>query len=301
MWRQLSPLGAILTFAAVVVSEAAAKVGIVKRACSARILHCLLLPIIFCVLVRADTQGPAPQFTAQTLDGETFNNASLRGRVILLQFWATQCPECRADQAVLDDVERMYAGQGLVVLAIDVGESETSVKNYLRANPRSVRIVVNAGNSLSARFGVQSFPYYVAIDSQGNIVGTQTGAGGVAGLRRLLGLAGLSLQADVQDVNEGHAVVSRGTDGAAVIDVPSAQNTRPAKRVPKTIFVFAKGGQIEADRYTIDPTALHVVVNGQKRTIALSELDLNATVAVNRQRGVDLIIPKKSDEVFVTF
>jgi thiol-disulfide isomerase/thioredoxin len=275
----------------------------VKCARSTRILHCLLIPMVFCAfaVARADTPGPSPQFTVQTLDGDTFNNAALRGRVILLQFWATQCSECRADQAALDDVERMYAGQGLVVLAIDVGESETSVKNYLRASPRSVRIVVNAGNSLAARFGVQSFPYYVAIDSQGNIVGTQTGAGGVAGLRRLLGLAGLSLQADVQDVGEQSAVVSRGLDGAAVIEVPAGQSARPERRIPKTIFVFANGNQLEADRYTIDPTSLHVVVNGQKRTIALSELDLNATIAVNRQRGVDLTIPKKSNEVFVTF
>jgi hypothetical protein len=139
------------------------------------------------------------------------------------------------------------------------------------------------------------------IDSQGNIAGTQTGPGGVSSLRKLLSAGGLSLQAEVQDVGDETVITSRGPDGAAVIDVPTGQNARPEKRVPKTVFVFANGGQIEADRYTIDPTSLHVVVNGEKRTIALSELDLKATMAVNHQRGVDLIIPKKSDEVFVTF
>jgi thiol-disulfide isomerase/thioredoxin len=249
----------------------------------------------------ADTQGPAPQFTAQTLDGDTFNNASLRGRVTLLQFWATQCPDCRLDQAAVDNIERMYAGQGLVVLAVDAGESEATVRNYLRANPRSARVVVNPSGALATRFGAHTFPYYVVIDSQGNIAGTQTGPGGVSSLRKLLSAGGLSLQAEVQDVGDETVITSRGPDGAAVIDVPTGQNARPEKRVPKTVFVFANGGQIEADRYTIDPTSLHVVVNGEKRTIALSELDLKATMAVNRQRGVDLIIPKKSDEVFVTF
>ena len=257
--------------------------------------------MVFCALVRADTQGPAPQFTAQTLDGETYNNASLRGRVVLLQFWATACPDCRNDQAAVDNIERMYAGQGLVVLAVDVGESEATVKNYLRANPRSSPIVVNTGGGLASRFGAHTFPYYVVIDSQGNIAGTQSGPTGERSLRKLLGDGGLSLQADVQEVGDEGVIMSRGPGGAAVIDVPAGQSSRPQKRVPKTIFVFANGDQLEADRYTIDPTTLRVVVNGQKRTIALSELDLNATMAVNRQRGVDLMIPKKTNEVFVTF
>ena len=70
--------------------------AIVKKTSIARILLGLLSLIVLCVLVSADTRGPAPQFTVQTLDGETFTNASIRGRVTLLDFWATWCPVCRS-------------------------------------------------------------------------------------------------------------------------------------------------------------------------------------------------------------
>jgi hypothetical protein len=58
---------------------------------------------------------------------------------------------------------------------------------------------------------------------------------------------------------------------------------------------------LEADHYALYPTSLHVIVGGQQRTIALSALDMKATVAVNRERGINLNIPQSRGEVFVTF
>jgi thiol-disulfide isomerase/thioredoxin len=281
--------------------NAEAKVGIVKSSSMNRILHGLLTLMVLCVLVRADTRGPAPQFTAQTLDGETFSNASLSGRVTLLQFWTTWCPVCRGDQSAVDNIESMFAGQGLVVLAIDVGESEATVKTYLQGNPRSCRVVVNDGRSLAARFGVHGYPHYVLIDSQGNIAGTQSGGGGEASLQRLLRRAGLSLQSDKPEVGNQKLAASPGVGRSALIEAPGGPSALPAKPAPKTIFVFANGERLEADHYTLGPTLLHVTVDGLQRTIALSALDIKTTIAVNRERGIDLKFPKTRSEVYVTF
>jgi thiol-disulfide isomerase/thioredoxin len=135
---------------------------------------------VLCAFVRADTRGPAPQFTAQTLDGETFTNAPLSGTVTLLQFWVTWCPCCRRDQSAVDNIERVFADKRLMVLAVDVGESETTVRTYPQGNPRSCRVVVNEGAKLGARFGAHGFSYYVLIVGEGNIAGTQGGADGEA-------------------------------------------------------------------------------------------------------------------------
>ena len=67
----------------------------------------------------------------------------------------------------------------------------------------------------------------------------------------------------------------------------------PSKPAPKTILVFVNGERLEADHYTIDAALLRVMVGGQQRTIALSTLDVKATVAVNRQRGIDFKLPEK--------
>ena len=270
-----------------------------KKTSITRILLGLLTLIVLCALVRADTRGPAPQFTVQTLDGETFTNASIRGRVTLLDFWATWCPVCRGDQAAVDDIERRFADQGLIVLAVDVGESEATVRTYLQGNPRSCRVVVNDGRSLAARFGVHGYPHYVVIDGDGNIAGIQSGSGGEASLQRLVNRAGLrSNGPEIRNqTSASSAVIGRST----LIEVPGGPSTPPTKPGPKTIFVFANGERLEADHYTLDTNLLHVVVRGQQRTIAINTLDIKTTLAVNRQRGIDLKIPQSRSEVFVTF
>jgi thiol-disulfide isomerase/thioredoxin len=135
---------------------------------------------------------PAPPFTARTLDGETLTNASLRGRIVLLQFWATWCPYCRKDQPILDRLERTFAGEGLTVLTFDVGESESTVRSYLRQNPRACRVALDPDKSASKAYGSHGVPFYVLLDRSGNILDTQNGSGGEASLLDLLKHAGLS-------------------------------------------------------------------------------------------------------------
>lgn len=143
-------------------------------------------------LVADDGIGePAPRFTAKTLSGEKFNNDSLKGKVVLLQFWTTWCDFCRGEQPMVDAIEKEFAGKGLVVLAVNVGESKKTVRKYLEGNPRSCRIVLTEDTNLAAMFAAKSFPLYVAIDRDGDVAATQHGAGGEEGVRHLLRRAGL--------------------------------------------------------------------------------------------------------------
>jgi thiol-disulfide isomerase/thioredoxin len=139
----------------------------------------------------SDEQGPAPRFHAKTITGETFSNDSVKGKVVLLQFWTTWCPYCRREQSLIDDLNQEYGDKGLVVLAIDVGESKKKVKKYLEENPRTCRIVLNEDTNLAAMYAASSYPVYVVIDREGKIAGVQRGAGGEMALRSLLGRAGL--------------------------------------------------------------------------------------------------------------
>ncbi len=138
-----------------------------------------------------DEGQQAPRFTATTLRGEKFNNDSIKGKVVLLQFWATWCGYCRREQPIVDVIDREFAGKGLLVLAVDVGESKSTVTRYLRENPRSCRVVANDDTNLPAVFAARGFPFYVLIDREGNVAGNQRGAAGEAALRRLLRRAGL--------------------------------------------------------------------------------------------------------------
>jgi thiol-disulfide isomerase/thioredoxin len=274
---------------------------IVKRTDIRPILCGLLTLAVFCALARADNGARAPRFTAQTLDGETVTDTSLGGRTLLLQFWATWCPHCRSDEAAVDNIGRRFAGQGLVVLAVDEGESESKVRSYLEGHPRSCRIALDEEKALSKQFGKHGIPYYVVIDREGRIAGTQNGAGGEASLLQLLSRAGLSSHSDPSHGAAQTQASSEGSGGAKVIELSRAENTVPTKPGLKTIFVLTNGERLETDQYTVVSGFVHLAMGGQQRTIALNELDMKATTTANRERGVELKIPQNRSEVLLSF
>ena len=71
---------------------------------------------------------PAPPLVATALDGQTFDLAKLRGKVVLVNFWATWCAPCRREMPVLDAFYRRYRGQGLELIGISVDFARDSAK-----------------------------------------------------------------------------------------------------------------------------------------------------------------------------
>ena len=139
----------------------------------------------------ADDAEPAPRFHAKTLTGETYTNDSVKGKVVLLEFWTTWCPYCKDEEALVENVDHEFSDKGLLVLAVNVGESKKTVKQYLDQHPRKVRIVMTSDTNLAAMYQANVYPIYVVIDKDGNIAGEQRGAGGEKALRGLLRRAGV--------------------------------------------------------------------------------------------------------------
>lgn len=142
-------------------------------------------------IVVEDDREPAPRFHAKSLDGEQFTNDSVKGKVVLFQFWTTWCPYCKSEESLANNLTTEFAGQGLVVIAVDVAESKKVVQQYLKDHPRKCRIVMTGDTNLAAMYAAKSYPIYVVLDRDGKIVDTQRGAGGERSLRRLLSRAGL--------------------------------------------------------------------------------------------------------------
>src|SRR5438046_8143105 len=106
---------------------------------------------------------PAPHFSATTTTGEKFNNESIKGKVVLLEFWTTWCGFCADEAAFVDRVGKELAPKGLILLAIDVGESKKKVRKYLEQHPRDCKIVMMEDTNLDdfavARMLLEVFPY----------------------------------------------------------------------------------------------------------------------------------------------
>jgi thiol-disulfide isomerase/thioredoxin len=125
------------------------------------------------------------------MSGESFTNQTIKGKVVLLEFWTTWCPYCFTEAPYVDKLNKEYGDNGLIVLTINVGESKKTVKKYLEQHPRTTRVILTDDTNLAAMYEAVEYPIYVVIDRDGNIAGTQRGAAGEAALRALLATAGI--------------------------------------------------------------------------------------------------------------
>jgi len=265
-----------------------------------RILRLPFLFLLLCVNF-CSAQKQAPSFTLPTLGGGTVSSNSFRGDTVLLQFWATWCPHCKSDQAALDNIASEYASKGLSVVAIDVGESEEEVRQYLQQNPRSATVALDPTHAVFKQFGGGGFPHYILVDRNGNIVGRQNGGGGEDSLRYLLRNAGLTPRNEHVETAARGAAPAAASSGPQLINVPNTPRFSPVKPLPKTIFVLSNGEKLESDHYVIQSGYVDVTVGDQVRHIALSALDTKQTVALNKKNGVDLKLPANKNEVFLGF
>lgn len=163
------------------------------------VLACFLLMAALYAVTGDETGQPAPRFHAKTTAGDQFSNASVKGKVVLFEFWTTWCKYCEQEASLVDDVAKEFSGKGLIVLAVDVLEPDQKVKKYLAEHPRSVPIVLTKDTNLAAMYNAQVYPIYVVIDRDGNIAAEQRGAAGESGLRRLLKRAGIESKSESEE------------------------------------------------------------------------------------------------------
>jgi thiol-disulfide isomerase/thioredoxin len=161
-----------------------------------RLLLIIVALTAVCAFAADETGQPAPRFRAKTTSGSQFNNASVKGKVVLFEFWTSWCKYCENEASLVDDIAKEFSDQGLIVLAVDVLEPDQIVKKYLAEHPRSVPIVLTKDTNLAAMYNAQSYPIYVVVDREGNIAGEQRGAAGERALRRLLKRAGIEAKAE---------------------------------------------------------------------------------------------------------
>src|SRR4051812_39789454 len=107
------------------------------------VLACLLTALLLSLSALAgdETGQPAPRFRAKTTTGELFNNDSIKGKVVLFEFWTTWCKYYEEEAALVDDIAKEFKPKDLIVLAVDVLDPDQKVRKYLAEHPRSVPIV----------------------------------------------------------------------------------------------------------------------------------------------------------------
>ncbi len=107
----------------------------------------------------------APDFQLVNLDGQSVSLRDFRGRPVLVNFWATWCPPCRAEMPFIQEVfaDRKWAGKGLVILAVDIGESSSTVREFMKTYGLTFPALLDITQDVSLEYDVRaiptSFPY----------------------------------------------------------------------------------------------------------------------------------------------
>ena len=117
----------------------------------------------------AQVGQPAPDCKLQNLDGQSISLSDLRGKPVLLNFWATGCPPCRAEMPHLQEIYEERAGRGLEVLAISIGESASTVKEFLQSQDLSLPVLLDTEGNTARRYNIGGIPTTFFIDSDGII------------------------------------------------------------------------------------------------------------------------------------
>ncbi len=131
--------------------------------------------LISIISVSAGAAESAPDFTLHDLSGNKVTLSSLKGKPVLLNFWATWCGYCRKERPHLNAVYNEYKDKGLVVLSVSTDRSVDKVKNYLKKIPADFLVLSDSDGKVAAKYGIRGFPSSFLIDSKGSVVNSFVG------------------------------------------------------------------------------------------------------------------------------
>jgi len=132
----------------------------------------LPLPELSHELTRLTTPIAAPDFQLEDMDGEKYSLESYRGKVVILNFWATWCPPCRREIPSMEALYQTFKNEAFAILAINEWETEDHVFAFMGELPvePGFPILFDPDSEVAQSFGVKGLPTTLLLDTQGKIV-----------------------------------------------------------------------------------------------------------------------------------
>ena len=121
-----------------------------------------------------DEGRPAPSFQLQDLSGQRVSLDDFKGKVVMLDFWATWCGPCRLTMPLLEKLQQEHPND-FTLLAVDVGEPLDEVAPYVRDRNIQARVLLDLNKRVGSAYGSDSIPMQVLIDKEGIIRHIQVG------------------------------------------------------------------------------------------------------------------------------
>lgn len=120
--------------------------------------------------------SPAPDFTLNNTNGKLITLADLKGKPVLINFWATWCAPCRTEMPAIEVAYQKYRADGFTVLAVDADEALADVTAFKKDLNLSFEFLMDPGLQVTNLYRVRAFPSSFFVDRGGNIAAFQIGA-----------------------------------------------------------------------------------------------------------------------------
>ena len=113
---------------------------------------------------------PAPEFLLEDTKGNKVSLSDFRGKVVMVNFWATWCPPCKEEMPSMERLNKIMANDDFVMLAINVEANGRSVvPNFLKENPHNFTVLYDDEGSVQQQYGVFKFPESFIIRKDGTV------------------------------------------------------------------------------------------------------------------------------------
>ena len=110
----------------------------------------------------------APEFRLQKFDGGSVSLADLRGKVVMVHFWATWCPPCVEELPILDRLHRSPLGKEFEMLAVNEDEGGAgALDSFIKQNRVSIPVLLDTGSEVARSYGTFKLPETYIVDRQG--------------------------------------------------------------------------------------------------------------------------------------
>lgn len=155
---------------------------------------CIFVSAAFAQQTKTDTRRESPNFTGITLDGKTINSSALKGKVLVLNLWFINCPNCIQEIKLLNEVVDAYRDNKDVVFIGLASNTKPELEKFLVKYPFKYQIIPNAGTFTLFKFGAPKkdgkmylgYPVHVVVDREGKIALQVEGIKGVEAVKEEL-------------------------------------------------------------------------------------------------------------------
>jgi thiol-disulfide isomerase/thioredoxin len=173
---------------------------------------------------------PAPDFQVSDLDGKDLNLAAYKGKVILVNFWATWCGPCRAEIPGLIDLQNKYKDQ-LQIIGMDVDDEEADVRDTVKSESINYPVALTPGTVRMAYGGITALPTVFVISQAGRVVQKHVGLFNPALYEtEIRALLNLPINARVETFNDTGEVFLKHADRATMLPGVDTEGLTPEQR-----------------------------------------------------------------------